>query len=101
MYCLLTWRRRGRGPRKAKPDNCVLSVAGWCGVGTCLYPRGETSPENYAYLYDRVAAAEERPQRYGTQGMCIGSAPNLNARRKEVGLESLSEYKSVVSKMCH
>ena len=34
----------------------------------------ETSRQNYAYLYDRVASAEDRPQRYGTQGRCVGPA---------------------------
>jgi hypothetical protein len=42
-----------------------------------LYPQNETSRANYAYLWDRVAASwsdptKRRPQRYGTQGQCVG-----------------------------
>ena len=30
-----------------------------------LYPLGETSKKNYAYLYDRVKVSEGKPQKYG------------------------------------
>ena len=30
-----------------------------------------TSNQNYAYLHDRIAIAEGRPQLYGTQGRCV------------------------------
>lgn len=40
-----------------------------------LYPKNETSPKNYAYLYDRVTAiAEKQPQRYGTQGRFVNGS---------------------------
>src|SRR5262249_24761475 len=37
-----------------------------------LYASGETSADNYANLYDRVAHNSGKPQRYGTQGGCVG-----------------------------
>ena len=67
-----------------------------------LVARHETSPKNYAYLYDRVAVNEGRPQRYGTQGGCTGAglwepgpteAPEgLDARRASVGLGTEAAY---------
>lgn len=67
-----------------------------------LLPAKETSAKNYAYLYDRVAVAEGRPQRYGTQGHCTGPGTwasrevedpaNLDKRRAEMGLNSELEY---------
>jgi len=69
-----------------------------------LLPAKETVPQSYAYLYDRVAVAENRPQRYGTQGRCTGPGQwepwpsedqdNLDKRRAEVGLNSEAEYKA-------
>jgi hypothetical protein len=32
--------------------------------------QGETDPANFAYLYDRLAMADDKPQRYGTQVNC-------------------------------
>lgn len=67
-----------------------------------LYPSGKTSASNYAYLYDRVAVAEKRPQRYGTQmhevegrmePFPLEDPENVDARRKTVGLGTLEEYK--------
>lgn len=77
-----------------------------------LWPKGETSRSNFAYLWDRVASAEKRPQRYGTQGRCVGVGtwePNpvekpeaeLDARRAEVGLGSMAEYKARFKTICH
>ena len=37
-----------------------------------LYPKGETDPHNYAYLFDRVAGHTGDKQRFGTQGKCTG-----------------------------
>jgi hypothetical protein len=72
-----------------------------------LYPAGETSPANYAYLYDRVAlsfnnAGKRKPQRYGTQ-LTRGEAgkmtpapvedpEHLDERRKQMGLKPIAEY---------
>ncbi len=70
-----------------------------------LVPLKETSPGNYAYLYDRVAVAEKRPQRYGTQGRCVGDKKwkafeaedpdQLDARRASVGLMPQAEYEAI------
>lgn len=75
-----------------------------------LFTMGETNPSNYAYLYDRVAVAEKRPQRYGSQGKCVGPgewAPhsiedeiNVDKRRAEMGLGSMEEYKAMFKEWC-
>jgi hypothetical protein len=72
-----------------------------------LYPTGETRPQNYAYLFDRVALSssdpsKRQPQRYGTQGHCVAPGKwepfpiedeaNVDTRRAEVGLPPLAEY---------
>ena len=75
------------------------------------------SKSNYAYLYDRVQmrfsdseSSEKRIQRYGTQGRCTGPGTwepspvedpeNLDARRAEVGLGPIAEYKTVFKTLC-
>lgn len=77
----------------------------------------ETNQKNYAFLYDRVAISYDfpsnrKPQRYGTQGECLG--PNnwqvilpiedisrLDDRRKEMGLGPEAEYKKLIEeKLC-
>ena len=65
-------------------------------------PHSNTDRGNLAYLFDRIAVAEGRPQRYGTQLACVeGSfhavagiedASNVDVRRREAGLNSLGEY---------
>ncbi len=74
-----------------------------------LVPLGETSPSNFAYLHDRVASAEGRPQSYGTQGLCVGAnwEPNpledpegVDELRSSVGLGTLAEYKAICSQLC-
>jgi hypothetical protein len=80
-----------------------------------LYKTGETRPDHYAYLYDRVASSSndrsrQRPQRYGTQGHCVGKgkwipdpledAKNVDALRKEVGLPPLAEYIAGFKTIC-
>ena len=67
-----------------------------------LAARQETQPKSYAYLHDRVAVAQGRPQRYGAQGRCTGpgtwepaeveSPDELDARRASRGLPPESEY---------
>ena len=74
-----------------------------------LYPEGECDPTNYAYLFDRVAVNEGRPQRYGTQGQMTGPGKwepdpmedpaGVDERRKAVALEPLEEYKKRFSGM--
>lgn len=71
-----------------------------------LYASGRTSKHNYAFLYDRVAVAEKRPQRYGTQGDCKDGVwtpyPSeepalLDDRRAAMGLESIAERPATLS----
>jgi hypothetical protein len=75
-----------------------------------LYPIGETSRANYAYLYDRVASSEGRLQRYGTQGKCIRPGvweanemedpSRIDERRAEMGLSTIAEYKARFVSLC-
>ncbi|WP_058836285.1 DUF6624 domain-containing protein [Luteimonas abyssi] len=71
-----------------------------------LVASGDVQAANYAYLWDRTHA----PQRYGTQGRCVGEdawAPReiedeegLEARRAEVGLPPMADYIPRVSTLC-
>ena len=80
-----------------------------------LWKIGESSSQNFAYLFDRVALSYFDPskrqlQRYGTQGMCKGKGvwepylmedpDNVDVRRSEVGLESLAKYKEGFKSIC-
>jgi len=63
-----------------------------------LVKTGVVEPRSYAYLYDRVAVADGRPQRYGTQlkgadPFPIEDEANVDARRKQVGLGTMAEYR--------
>ena len=70
-----------------------------------LLPSKDVAPQAYALLYDRVATAEKRLQRYGTQGRCVGEATwepwpvedpdHLDERRAKVGLGSEADYKKL------
>jgi hypothetical protein len=66
---------------------------------------GEVTRIAYAYLEDHVAVAEHRPQRYGTQfkdngePQPIEDEAHLDARRKEIGLGTMAEYKAALKKM--
>jgi hypothetical protein len=50
------------------------------------------------------------PQRYGTQGQCVGAGQweplpiedekNVDKRRKEVGLPTMAEYKQNFKEIC-
>lgn len=65
-------------------------------------PAGATNPRNLAYLSDRIAVADHRPQRYGTQVTCenghevprdgLDDAGNVDARRAAAGLTPLRSY---------
>lgn len=76
---------------------------------------GETSPANYGYLFDRVAAswsdpAQRKLQRYGTQGMCSGrnkwepipmeSPAQIDRRRLALGMTLMSEYLALANANC-
>lgn len=68
-----------------------------------LVAKGEVTGKDFAYLWDRVAISEGRKQRYGTQYDGDDLAPledpaNVDARRKAMGLGTLSEYKEFVKK---
>lgn len=75
-----------------------------------LVATGETSTSNYAYLYDRIAVGENRPQRYGSQGRCVAKgvwAPNdledpeqVQALRDKADLGSLAEYTAHMHQYC-
>jgi hypothetical protein len=76
-----------------------------------LYLLGETNKSNYAYLYDRVKAiGEGKLQLYGTQGKCVGpqkwephqieDPENVDKRRKEMGMVSMSVYKTWFKDIC-
>jgi hypothetical protein len=80
-----------------------------------LTKTGDTSPKNFAYLFDRVAVSLQNPerrelQRYGTQGMCSGPGTwephpveepaKLDERRRAVGLEPLVEYQRLFKDLC-
>jgi hypothetical protein len=63
-----------------------------------LVDRGQVLAKEYAYLYDRVAIAEHRKQRYGTQfdgaePFPIEDAAHVDDRRRAVGLSTLAEYR--------
>jgi len=75
--------------------------------------RGERVDRNFAYLYDRVAVAEKRPQRYGTQlysppgqSCALEFSPmedraQVDARRRELNLPPLDAYRRMVLEMQH
>lgn len=67
-----------------------------------LWPQGETSPANYAYLWDRVARNSGRKLRYGTQGHCVAGTweplevedpAHLETLRSTMGLETMAAYR--------
>jgi hypothetical protein len=69
----------------------------------------QADPTEWAYLVDRVATNEGRPQVYGTQGGCVdGHAEigpledeaNVEARRADVGLQPLANYLEEFSAVC-
>lgn len=70
-----------------------------------LCAQHETNAQNVAYLYDRLAVAEVRPQKYGTQFAVkdgtlvfneIEDPINIDARRKHMGLSTFKEYELMV-----
>jgi hypothetical protein len=68
------------------------------------YQAGEAREIDFAYLYDRVAVAGGRPQRYGTQfkdgkPQPIEDEANVDARRKAVGLGTMAEYATDMERM--
>jgi hypothetical protein len=67
--------------------------------------QGESPARHRAYLYDRVAVAEHKPQRWGTQGRCVANkwepypiedADTVDQRRAAVGMTPMATYRSSV-----
>ncbi len=86
-------------------DHDPLFQAGCVFLLQQLMPLGETDPQNYAYLYDRVALNFQSlglKQKYGTQVEekdgkwqlmpFEGTLEQVNQRRQEVGLGSVEDY---------
>ena len=73
-------------------------------------PPEKTSQKNLAYLWDRVARADGRPQRYGTQGGChadgswepheVEDPAHLDERRTALGLLPIAEHTQQIRKAC-
>jgi hypothetical protein len=70
--------------------------------------KGEASPDHLAYLTDRVRAADQEKQVYGTQFHEVGGKmepypiedeADVDKRRKEVGLPPLAEYSKLIEEM--
>lgn len=71
---------------------------------------GEADPVDVAYLTDRVAVNQDRPQVYGTQvGSCeagravpapIADEDTVDERRERVGLEPLADYLALFDADC-
>jgi hypothetical protein len=70
-------------------------------------PPGQTSGKRLGYLFDRVARADGRLQRYGTQGMCKDGSwtpfesedpANLDQHRAALGMEPIAEYMKTVTR---
>lgn len=71
-------------------------------------PSGDLDRSHYAYLWDRIATHENRPQRYGSQSKgCIAGKIELwpiedpdhvDERRARLGMPPLSEYRATLAK---
>jgi hypothetical protein len=66
---------------------------------------GESPERHAAFLYDRVAVAEHKPQRWGTQGRCVANrwepfpienAEAVDQRRAAAGMAPMAAYRSSV-----
>lgn len=91
-------------------DDDQFFQAGVLFILSTLLNKGETNKKNYAYLYDRVAGKFHQIgmlQKYGTQvsikdngGVKLepfeGRLEDVDSRRKEIGLEPLSEYLKMI-----
>lgn len=74
-----------------------------------LAAQGEASWRDLAYLEDRIATAESKPQVYGTQGKCQGGTwspfeisdlGQVDERRISIGLAPIDEYAKQFKGMC-
>jgi hypothetical protein len=77
------------------------------------FEQGTVPPWNYAYLVDRRATHEDKPQVYGTQMRCVGEGTTRTAepltledparvdeRRSEMGMGPLKDYQDDMRKIC-
>lgn len=73
-----------------------------------LYLTKKTDPRNYAYLYDRVAVNQNKPQKFGTQAKIIDGKlilydvedmQNLGVYRKQFNLEPIDDYIKSIENM--
>ena len=77
------------------------------------FEQGYTPAVSYAYIADRQAMHQNKPQLYGTQGRCVGESdtrhwePNpiadethLDARRAAAGMEPYAQYRKITNEMC-
>ena len=65
-------------------------------------PPGKTDRKRVGYLWDRVAIADKRLQRYGTQGLCtdkgtwkpyeVEDPEHLDERRTQLGMKPIAEH---------
>lgn len=72
-------------------------------------PAGRTASKNLAYLADRLASGEGKPQRYGTQGTCQPDGSwkssesedpaHLDERRASVGMAPIAEHSLVTAQL--
>lgn len=75
-----------------------------------LVAEGEAMTADFAYLYDRVAVGENRPQRYATQGRCTGpghwepntleDAERVEALRAKAEIEPFAGYQTRMNEVC-
>lgn len=75
-----------------------------------LVDAGEVNASDVALLTDRVRVNTDRPQLYGSQGHCLGSAwaplpiaspDGIAARRSDMKLQPLKDYASQMSTYCN
>ncbi|GIL41802.1 DUF6624 domain-containing protein [Roseiterribacter gracilis] len=66
---------------------------------------GESPERHRAFLYDRIAVADHKPQRWGTQGRCVANkwepfpiedADTVDQRRSAAGMAPMATYRSAV-----
>ena len=86
----------------AKPD----FMRSCCGLLQQAVDAGTANPKDFAYLFDRIAVFEGKPQRYGTQfdwdsegKLSPNTFDSLNAvdkRRRNLGLNTLEEQTSAL-----
>jgi hypothetical protein len=72
---------------------------------------GKANPRNLAYLTDRIAVQEGKPQLYGTQfdwnetgelsAQPFDDLAKVNQRRKSVGLNTLAEQTALIRRQAH